>query len=164
MPFTIRDATPHDAADVVRLILELANFERLSHEARPDKELLERHLSRHASPRCEALLAEDADSGRMVGFAIFFQVYSTFLTRWQIRLEDLYVVPDLRGMGVGRALLARVARIAVDRDCERVEWSVLDWNTSAVKFYRDLGATDVSEWVPMRLAGEALENLALTDR
>ena len=165
---TIRPATPDDAETIAGLIRELAEYEKLAHEAQPDVEALRDHLSAShlgagTTPRCEALLAEERTSGRAVGFALFFPNYSTFLTRWGIYLEDLYVRPEARGQGVGFALLQEVARIACERGCGRLEWSVLDWNELALQFYKKLGAQPMSEWTTMRLAGEALHALGSTD-
>src|SRR5690606_20341758 len=116
--FHIRPAGPDDAATLVELILGLADYERLLDEARPDEAALRAHLADDARPRCEALLAETPD-GRAIGFALFFANYSTFLTRWGIYLEDLFVRPEYRGQGVGFALLKRLAAVAVERGCER---------------------------------------------
>ena len=159
LAFRIREATPDDAETLVALILELADYEKLRHEARPDPEALRAHLHPDASPRCEALLAEDPATGEALGFALFFANYSTFLTRWGIHLEDIYVRPAYRGRGIGFALLKRVAEIAVARGAKRLEWQVLDWNEPALRFYRKLGARPMREWITMRLSGEALERL-----
>ena len=158
--FTIRPATPDDAEALAGLIRELADYEKLAHEAAPDVRALRDHLSAEAVPRCEALLAERRTSGRAVGFALFFPSYSTFLTRWGIYLEDLYVQPEARSQGVGFALLQRVARVAAERGCERLDWSVLDWNELAIRFYEKLGAEPMSDWTTMRLSGAALRRLA----
>lgn len=158
--FTIRNATPDDAEALASLIRELAEYEKLTHEAQPDVRALREHLAEGDGPRCEALLAEARTSGRAVGFALFFPNYSTFLTRWGIYLEDLYVQPEARGQGIGFALLREVARIAHARGCERLDWSVLDWNALAIGFYEKLGARPMSDWTTMRLSGEALRRLA----
>ena len=118
--------------------------------------LLAKHLF-GPRPYAETLIAEDA--GQPIGFALFFHNFSTFLARPGIYLEDLFVVPEHRGQGVGRALLRELARIAVERDCGRLEWSVLDWNADAIGFYERLGATPNSEWTVYRLTGEALAEL-----
>lgn len=159
LTFRIRAATPEDAETLVQLILELAEYEKLRHEARPDPEALRAHLHPAASPRCEALLAEDPATGEVLGFALFFANYSTFLTRWGIHLEDIYVRPPYRRRGIGFALLQRVAEIAVARGAERLEWQVLDWNEPALRFYRKLGARPMKEWITMRLSGPALKRL-----
>ena len=162
--FTIRPATPDDAEMLAGLIHELAAYEKLTHEAEPDVRALREHLGAEAAPRCEALLAEDRTSGRAIGFALFFPNYSTFLTRWGIYLEDLYVQPEARGRGVGFALLQAVARIAAERGCERLDWSVLDWNRLAIGFYEKLGAKPMNDWTTMRLSGAALRRLAEAER
>jgi GNAT superfamily N-acetyltransferase len=151
MPFTLRPAGPDDAEILVSLILELAEYEKMTDEAQPDAEALRAHLDPDANPRCDALLAEDDATGEAVGFALFFQNYSTFLSRWGIYLEDLYVKPEFRGEGIGFALLKRVAEIADERGCRRLEWSVLNWNQLAIDFYRRLGARAMDEWTTMRL-------------
>lgn len=163
MSFSIRPAGPEDAAVLAGLIEELAEYERLRHEARPDVEALAQHLSPSASPRCDAFLAERTDTGEPAGFALYFRNYSTFLTRWGIYLEDLYVRPENRGEGVGFALLKRVAEQAVAEGCERMEWSVLTWNELALDFYHRLGARRMEEWRTMRLTGEALRRLGTSE-
>ncbi len=158
----IRAALPADAERIAGLIRELADFERLAAEAAPDAEALARHLDPAApGPRCEALVAE-AEGGALVGFALFFPNYSTFLTRWGLYLEDLYVQPAWRGRGVGFALLKGVAEAAVARGCRRLDWSVLGWNAGAIAFYERLGARPLSEWGGMRLSGPALAALGAT--
>ncbi|MFQ5571588.1 MAG: GNAT family N-acetyltransferase, partial [Rhodothermales bacterium] len=156
----IRPADPGDAETLSDLIVELAEYEKLAFEAAPDPEDLRRHLSPKANPRCEALLAEHVATGQTIGFALFFQNYSTFLTRWGMYLEDLYVKPAFRGRGAGIALFKRVAEIAIERRCERLDWSVLDWNTLAIDFYRKLGARTLDDWTRVRLSGKALHQLA----
>ncbi len=155
---TIRTAGREDAPVLCELIRELAAYERLLHEAQPDAGALATHLAEGAQPRCEALIAED-EAGRAVGFALYFSNYSTFLTRFGIYLEDLFVRPEARGRGVGMALLRRLAEIASARGCERLDWSVLTWNRLAIDFYEALGAKPMDEWVGMRLAGDALHAL-----
>jgi len=157
--FRIRPATPDDADKLIELVMELASYEKLVHEARPDAEALSQHLEEDANPRCEALLAEEETSDKAVGFALFFYNYSTFLTRWGIYLEDLYVLPDFRGKGIGSALLKHVAERAVERGCRRLDWHVLEWNDLAKDFYLKLGAVQMSDWRMMRLSGEPLEQL-----
>lgn len=159
MPFRIRPARPDDASTLAHLINALADYERLADESTPDPEALAQHLAPGAAPRCHALLAEDLVTGDALGFALYFFNYSTFLTRWGIHLEDLYVIPEQRGQGIGYALLKRVAELAVERDCERLEWAVLDWNELAIDFYRKLGAEALDEWTTMRLRGDALQRL-----
>jgi diamine N-acetyltransferase len=156
---TIRHATPDDAPTLVQLILELAEYEKLRHEAEPDAEALRRQLAPDAQPRCEALLAE-AEGGEAVGFALFFHNYSTFLTNFGLYLEDLYVRPDHRGQGLGFGLLQRVAQIAEERGCQRLDWAVLDWNEPAIAFYEQLGAEPLDDWTTMRLNRTAIESVA----
>ncbi|MBX2819154.1 MAG: GNAT family N-acetyltransferase [Rhodothermaceae bacterium] len=159
MPFSIRDATPDDALAMVGLIRELADYEQLLHEANPNVEQLQKHLSAETNPRCEALVALDDDTGQIVGMALYFHNYSTFLTQWGLFLEDLFVKPSYRGKGIGFALLKRLAAIALERDCQRLDWNVLDWNELALSFYEKIGAKQLSDWRTMRLTGDALNNL-----
>jgi GNAT superfamily N-acetyltransferase len=156
MSFVIRDATAADASIVMSLVRELADFERLAHEVVGDEAMLREAL---AAGHSAALVAED--DGEPIGLALYFHNFSTFLARRGIYLEDLYVKPAFRKQGVGRALLRRLARIAVDRGCGRFEWAVLDWNAEAMRFYESLGARPIKEWVICRLTGEPL--LALAD-
>ena len=153
----IRPATAEDTPAVCRLIRGLAEYERLTHEVVLDEGRLRTHLF-GPRPFAEVLLAEEA--GAVVGFALFFHNYSTFVGRPGIYLEDLFVRPAHRGAGVGRALLAHLAGLAAERGCGRLEWSVLDWNEPAIGFYRRLGARPVDGWTRYRLTGEALTRLA----
>lgn len=153
----IRPATPRDVPLVVQLIRDLAEYERLSHECFADEAALERHLFGERA-FAEVLIA--SLDGEPAGFALFFHNYSTFLTRPGIYLEDLFVRPELRGAGVGQALLSRLAALAVSRGCGRLEWSVLDWNEPAIRFYERLGAARMEEWRVYRVTGEALASLA----
>lgn len=155
----IRPATPDDADTLVALIRELAEYEKLLHEAHPSAERLREHLSPDVQPGCEAFLAETT-GGEPVGFALYFFNYSTFLTRVGVYLEDLFVRPEHRGRGVGFRLLQRVAQVAADRDCERMDWAVLDWNQPAIDFYRQLGAKPLSDWTTMRMETEAIRAVA----
>ncbi len=153
----IRAATPDDVATIAELIRALAEYERLAHEVVVDERDLHEHLfgeQRFA----EVVLAEQ--DGVVVGFALFFHNYSTFLAKPGLYLEDLFVRPEHRGGGYGRALLAHLAALAVERGCGRVEWSVLDWNEPSIAFYRSLGATAMAEWTTYRLTGDALAALA----
>jgi len=156
MPITIRTAAPDDAPLLVEFILALADYEKLLHEAQPDADQLQRDLTQG---RIHALIAEDRAADRAVGFALYFYNYSTFLTRRGIYLEDLFVRPDDRGRGAGLALLRRLAQIAIDEGCGRLEWSVLDWNEPSIRFYKQLGAVPMDEWTTMRVTGEALQHL-----
>jgi GNAT superfamily N-acetyltransferase len=148
----IRFAAPADVATLHALVAELARYERLEHEVMGTEALLRTHLF-GARPYAEALVSEDG--GVVVGFALFFHTYSTFRGQPGLYLEDLFVVPEHRRKGFGRALIREVARIAVDRGCGRLEWSVLDWNAAAIAFYGSLGATIMSEWRICRMTGEA---------
>ncbi len=161
----IRPATPADVPTILRFVRELAEYERAAHEVRATEEDLARDLfgGGSAGPAVFAHLAED-ESGRPVGFAVWFVSYSTWLGRHGIYLEDLYVTPSARGGGHGRALLAELAGIALDRGYGRLEWSVLDWNEPALRFYRSLGAGAQDEWTVHRLDGEELANLSATVR
>jgi GNAT superfamily N-acetyltransferase len=156
MTLAIRPAERADVPVIAELIRGLARFEKLEHEVSMTQERLAENLfGRHRY--AETLLAEE--EGVPVGFALFFHNFSTFLAQPGIYLEDLFVVPEQRGRGVGRALLKELARLAVERGCGRLEWSVLDWNREAIGFYERLGAKPNSEWTVYRLAGEALSAL-----
>jgi GNAT superfamily N-acetyltransferase len=157
MSMRIRSATKEDVPVVAELIRGLARYERLEDEVVMTEDLLAAGLFGER-PYAEVLLAVDED--RPVGFALFFHNFSTFLGRPGIYLEDLFVVPDERGSGIGRALLEHLARLAVDRGCGRLEWAVLDWNRDAIAFYERLGARPNSDWTVYRLTGEALTTLA----
>jgi GNAT superfamily N-acetyltransferase len=157
MSVEIRFAQRVDVDVIEKLIRDLARYEKLEHEVTMTRELLDRSLF-GPRPYAETLLAED--DGRAVGFALFFHNFSTFLAKPGIYLEDLFVVPEQRGRGIGRALLQYLARIAVERDCGRLEWAVLDWNRDAINFYERLGAKPKSEWTVYQLTGESLHALA----
>ncbi len=157
MSIRIRSATRDDVAVVAELIRGLARYEKLEHEVVMTEDLLSAGLFGDR-PYAEVLLAVDED--RPAGFALFFHNFSTFLGRPGIYLEDLFVVPEERGSGVGRAMLEHLARLAVDRGCGRLEWAVLDWNRDAIAFYERLGARPNSDWTVYRLTGEALTTLA----
>ena len=160
MSFSIQPAEPADAPDMVRLINSLAAYERLAHESRPDEARLAAQLAEDASPRIEALVAHEEGTGKCIGFALYFHNYSTFLTNFGLYLEDLFVEPAYRGQGIGFALFKRLASIARDRGCQRLEWSVLDWNEPAITFYEKLGATSMTGWDTMRLTSDAIEQIA----
>jgi GNAT superfamily N-acetyltransferase len=154
---TIREATPADLELVESLIRGLAEYERLLDQVELETESLRRWLfgeRRYA----EVLIAEE--DGEATGFALFFHNFSTFLGRPGIYLEDLFVLPEKRGRGIGEALLRRLAEIAVERECGRLEWAVLNWNVDAIGFYERLGAKPNSEWTTYRLTGDALRELA----
>ena len=154
----IRPATPADTPAIARLIRGLAEYERLSHAVTLDEDRLREHLF-GPRPFAEVLLAEDA--GAVVGFALFFHNYSTFVGKPGIYLEDLFVEPEHRAKGHGKALLRALARLAVERGCGRLEWAVLNWNEPAIRFYRALGAVPMNEWQVYRLAGDALAAAAV---
>jgi len=149
----IRAATRADVRVILAFIEQLADFEQLRHEVAATEAALADTLFGDR-PAAEVLLA--SIGGRDVGFALFFETYSTFLARRGIHLEDLFVVPDARGAGVGRALLGRLAAIADARGCGRLEWAVLTWNASAIRFYRQLGAFPLDEWQTYRLDREGI--------
>ncbi len=154
---SIRSARPEDVPLVVELIRALAVYEKLEDECAPDAGALARHLFGER-PYAEVLVA--SCDGVPAGFALFFPNYSTFLTKPGIYLEDLFVKPEYRGLGVGRALLSHLAALAVERGCGRLEWAVLTWNDPAIGFYERLGARRMEEWRVYRLTGAALEAVA----
>jgi GNAT superfamily N-acetyltransferase len=156
----IRAANPADVPSIARLIRALAEYEKLAHEVVLDETRLRDHL--FGQPRYAEVLLAEADENRVVGFALFFHNYSTFLGRPGIYLEDLFVDPAERGQGHGKALLVELARLAVARGCGRLEWAVLDWNTPAIDFYRRLGARPMDDWTTLRLSGPGLTQLAAT--
>ncbi|RJG57747.1 GNAT family N-acetyltransferase [Sphingobium terrigena] len=159
MTLTIRPATPDDLDAIVRFIHALAEYEKLAHAVKADPATLARYLF-GPRPMAEVLIAES--DGAAIGFALFFHNFSTFEGRPGIYLEDLFVQPEARGIGAGRALLARLAQMALNRDCARLEWSVLDWNEPAIAVYRAIGAQPMDEWTVQRLDGQALRALAAT--
>ncbi|MEB3275062.1 MAG: GNAT family N-acetyltransferase [Prochlorothrix sp.] len=155
----LRSATPADVLKIAFLIRQLAIYERLEDEMVGDPQDLSRHLFGER-PYAEAILAEW--EGESIGLALFFHNYSTFLMQPGLYLEDLFVMPQYRGRGVGKALLQHLAQIAIDRGCGRFEWSVLDWNTPAIEFYQSQGAEVLQEWRICRVTGQALTELAQT--
>ncbi len=155
-PFTLREAEPRDVSAIVSLIAALAEYEKQPEDCHADAGLLSEHLF-GARRYAEAVLAEV--DGEAVGFALFFHNYSTWLTRPGLYLEDLFVKPTFRGLGIGEALLTHLARLAVGRGCGRMEWSVLTWNEPAIGFYRSLGAVPMDGWQVYRLSGDALNRL-----
>ena len=157
---SIRPATAGDVPLIRQLIAELADYERLAHAAVATDDDLRAQLFGER-PAAEVLIGEL--DGEPAGFALFFHNFSTFLGKRGLYLEDLFVRPAFRGTGLGKHLMAALARIAVQRDCGRFEWSVLDWNVPAIGFYRALGATAVDEWTVHRLEGDALRALASHD-
>lgn len=156
MAATARPATSADLPLIAALIRELAEYERLSHAVRFDESELERNLFGD-NPAAEVLIGEL--EGEPQGLALFFQNFSTFEGKPGIYLEDLFVRPEARSKGLGKALIAGVAALALQRGCARFEWAVLDWNTPSIEFYRSLGAQEMSDWRVMRLEGDALVRL-----
>ena len=154
---TLRAATAADVPQIVAFIRALAEYERLLHEVVATEAGMRQALF-GPRPYAEVVLAED--DGTPIGFALFFHTFSTFLGQPGLYLEDLFVVPEARGRGVGRALLAHLSQVAIERGCGRVEWAVLDWNAPAIRFYDSLGARPNSEWTVYRLTGEPLAALA----
>lgn len=157
LAISVRRAERADVPLILQFIRGLAAYEKLSHECEATGEQLDETLF-GARPAAEVVLAHVG--GEPAGFALFFANYSTFLARPGIYLEDLFVDPALRGRGVGRALLAHLAAIAVERGAGRLEWSVLDWNADAIRFYERLGARAMSDWTVFRVTGSALQTLA----
>ena len=157
MSLQIREATEADIPVIAWFIRQLAEYEHLLHETAMTEETLRESLF-GPRPGAEVLLGYDQD--KPVGFAVFFHNFSTFLGKPGLYLEDLFVIPEMRGKGFGRALLVHLAKIARDRNCGRFEWAVLDWNKPSIDFYKKLGAVPMDEWTIFRVTGEALERLA----
>jgi GNAT superfamily N-acetyltransferase len=153
----VRFATSMDAGTILRLIRALAEYEREPDAVKVDEATLTAQMS-SPTPPFECLLAEDAQ-GTTLGFALFFHTYSTWRGKRGVWLEDLFVLPEHRRKGVGRVLLGSVATLARERDCARLEWSVLDWNAPAIAFYRQIGATLMTEWTICRVTDVALDRL-----
>ncbi|WP_437615640.1 N-acetyltransferase family protein [Erwinia sp. V71] len=153
MNMTIRQARPQDATAIYDMIVELAIYEKAPQEVVTNAAEIQETLL-GAGSKTEALICEI--DGKTVGYAVFFTSYSTWLGRNGIYLEDLYISPDSRGAGAGKALIKHIAQLAVQRKCGRLEWSVLDWNQPAIDFYLSIGAKPQSEWVRYRLDGDAL--------
>ena len=154
---TLRFATAGDAPLVLAFIRELAEYEQLPHEVEADADMLADSLFGE-SPDAEVVIAQV--DGAPAGFALFFHNYSTFLGRRGLHLEDLFVRPAFRGKGIGRVLMAFLAKLAVERGCGRFEWNVLDWNSPAINFYRSLGARGMDDWTLQRVTGPAMFALA----
>ena len=155
--FTLRAAVVGDVSAIVQLIRDLAEFEQLTHLVQVTPEKLRPQLFGE-KPAAEAMVAER--DGEVVAFALYFTNFSTFLAQPGLYLEDLYVKPAHRGHGIGKALLKRLAALAVERDCGRFEWSVLDWNTNAITVYEKMGATVMPEWRICRTTGDELRAMA----
>jgi GNAT superfamily N-acetyltransferase len=159
-PFVISPARPQDVPRLLELIRALAEYERLTHLVVGTEAQLRDELF-GAQPVIEAVLAWEGS--QVLGFALFFHNFSTFLTRRGLYLEDLFVVPEARGRGIGKGLIRYGARLAVERGCGRYEWSVLDWNTPAIEFYQSLGAVMLPDWRICRITGELLQQMAAAD-
>ena len=157
MTLSIRPATSADLPLIAQFIRDLADYERLAHEVRFDEAVLSERLF-GVRPYAEVLIGEV--DGAAQGFALFFHNFSTFEGKPGIYLEDLFVRPEARGAGLGKAFLQRLAQLAVERDCARLEWWVLDWNEPAIRFYKALGAKPMDEWTTFRVDGDALATLA----
>jgi GNAT superfamily N-acetyltransferase len=156
MEITFRYAEKKDAGLILNFIKELAIYEKLLDEVVATEEILEEWI--FEKKKAEVILVQ-AD-GKEVGYALFFHNFSTFLGRAGIYLEDLYVTPEYRGYGLGKALIKKLGSIAVERGCGRLEWSCLDWNTKSIEFYRSLGAEPMDEWTVYRVTGDTLKDLA----
>lgn len=155
--FTVRPAAPADARELLRLIGELAVYEKLEHMVEGTERGLAEALF-GPRPAAEALIAERG--GRAVGFALYFTTFSTFLCKPGLYLEDLFVEPAHRGQGIGRTLLARLAALAAERGCGRLEWRVLDWNEPSIRFYESLGASLMKEWILVRMTRDEFQPLS----
>lgn len=156
MSFTIRKATENDIPTILHLITQLAIYEKLEHEVVATEETLKRTI--FVQNYAEVIIGEE--DGQPVGFALFFHNYSTFLSKPGIYLEDLFVEVEHRGKGYGKKLLAELARIAKERNCGRLEWSVLNWNTPSIEFYKSLGAKPMDEWTVYRMTEQEINDLA----
>ena len=157
MSLTVREATPSDAAAILRFVRELADYEKAIHEVEATEEAVRASIFGDGSVT-QALIAEN--DGAAIGMAVYFFSYSTWQAKNGLYLEDLYVTPEARGVGAGKVLLRRLAQIAIEKGCGRFEWSVLDWNEPAIRVYEAIGAEPQTEWVRYRLAGEELKAFA----
>jgi GNAT superfamily N-acetyltransferase len=155
--YVLRDAVPEDSADIARLVLALADYEKLASQAVGTEADFRAQLFGPA-PRAHCMIAEV--QGRVAGFALWFYNFSTFLCRPGLYVEDIFVEPEHRGLGIGRAFFRALARRALDEGCGRMEWAVLDWNEPSISFYRSLGAVGMDEWTVQRLDGEKIRKLA----
>lgn len=154
--FRIRQANENDVTLILRFVTELGAYEKLSHLVVATEEKLRNSLFRQQM--AEVIIGEY--NAEPVGFALFFHNYSTFLGQAGIYLEDLYIKPEMRGKGFGKSMLTYLAKLAVERDCGRLEWACLDWNEPSICFYKNLGAEALNDWTVYRLTGETLKNLA----
>ena len=153
---TFRDAAPEDAGLILSFIQALADYEKLNSQVQATEELLREWIFEKQKAEVFFALAD----GKEVGFALFFHNFSTFLGKAGIYLEDLYVLPEYRGQGIGKAILRRLAQLTRERGCGRLEWACLDWNQPSIDFYRSLEARSMDDWTVFRLAGDAMEKLA----
>jgi GNAT superfamily N-acetyltransferase len=154
--FRIREAERSDVPLILRFIVQLAEYEKMKDQVTATEDLIENWI--FDKKKAEAVIGER--QGEPVGFALFFHNFSTFLGRAGIYIEDLYVVPEARGLGFGKALVRYIAELCVKRGCGRLEWSCLDWNQSSIDFYLSLGAVPLSDWTKYRIAGETLRALS----
>jgi GNAT superfamily N-acetyltransferase len=154
---TLRFATADDVPVILEFIKELADYEKLSHEVIASEELLKKSLFGERQI-AEVIIADYMS--QPVGFTLFFHNFSTFLGKPGLYIEDIYIQPEHRGRGIGRTILAYLAKLAVERDCGRLEWSVLDWNINAINFYIELGAQAIDEWTVFRITGDKFSNLS----
>ncbi len=159
LSFRIRPGTVRDVPAILRMIRELAEYERLLDQVKATESALRRH-GFGRNPHFKTLICERIPGREVVGYALYFFTYSTFAARPILYLEDLYVIPQERGMGAGKALLSALARIAIGRKCGRMEWGVIDFNTPAIRFYKGIGAKLHKEWILTRLTGAPLRRLA----
>ncbi len=153
---SFRDATPEDAGLILYFIKALADYEKMNSDVQATEELLREWIFEKRKAEVFFALAD----GKEVGFALFFHNFSTFLGRAGIYLEDLYVLPEYRGKGIGKAILRRLAQLTRERGCGRLEWACLNWNQPSIDFYLSLGAQPMSDWTVYRLSGDAMEKLA----
>ena len=158
--FNFRTATPEDTGLILQFIKDLAEYEKMSDEVVADEDILREWIFEKKKAEVIFILENEKE----VGFALFFHNFSTFLGRSGIYLEDLFVKPEYRGNGYGKALLQKLASIAVERGCGRLEWCCLDWNKPSIDFYLSLGAKPMSDWTTYRVAGDTLKNLAKQQR
>ncbi|WP_295155587.1 GNAT family N-acetyltransferase [uncultured Brachyspira sp.] len=154
--FDIRFASAKDAAVILKFIKELAHYEKLEHEVSATEDILREWIFK--KKKCEVLIA--SEDNIEIGYALFFHNFSTFLGKAGIYLEDLYITPDYRGLGYGKKLLKEVAKIAVERGCQRLDWQCLDWNKSSIDFYLSLNAVEMSDWNSYRLSHNFLKIFA----
>ncbi|OEJ13155.1 GNAT family N-acetyltransferase [Brachyspira hampsonii] len=154
--FDIRFAVSEDVGVILKFIKELACYEKLEHEVTATEDILKEWI--FEKKKCEVLIA--LENNIEIGYALFFHNFSTFLGKAGIYLEDLYITPDYRGLGYGKRLLKEVAKIAVERGCERLDWQCLDWNKSSIDFYLSLNAIQMSDWTSYRLSHEVLKRFA----